>query len=141
MILKLSTNTFLAERDVMKKLRVLIVDDVAQVRRDLHTLLSLDGEQLIAGQAANGQEALRLVKDLRPQVVVLDLEMPLLDGYQTARMIKSGWPECRVVALTVHDYPAAYNKALQAGVDDFVIKGSPLERLVEAIKHSRNKKG
>ncbi len=118
----------------MSKLRVLIVDDVAQVRRDLAILLSLDGELLIAGQAANGQEALRLVEELKPQVVVLDLEMPGLDGYETAQLIKAGWPECRVVALTVHDYPAAYIKALQAGVDDFVIKGSPLEKLVKAIK-------
>jgi DNA-binding NarL/FixJ family response regulator len=118
----------------MSRLRVLIVDDVAQVRRDLCTLLSLAGDIEVAGQAANGQAALGMVEELRPQVVVLDLEMPVLDGYETARRIKAGWPECRVVALTVHDYPAAYQKAIQAGVDDFVVKGSPLEKLVKAIQ-------
>ena len=121
----------------MSSLRVLIVDDAAQVRRDLSTALSLSEGISIAGQAADGQEALRLVEQLHPQVVVLDLEMPVLDGYETACRIKARWPECRVVALTVHDYPAAYQKAIQSGVDDFVIKGSPLERLVNAIQPRR----
>jgi DNA-binding NarL/FixJ family response regulator len=118
----------------MNKLRVLIVDDIAQVRQSLSTALSLAGDLLITGQAGDGQEALRLVEELHPQVVVLDLEMPVLDGYETTRRIKARWPECRVVALTVHDYPAAYSKALQSGVDDFVVKGSPLDRLVKAIQ-------
>jgi two-component system, NarL family, response regulator DesR len=121
----------------MQALRVLIVDDVAQVRQDLSTALSLAGDILCVGQAANGQEALRQMEELRPQVVVLDLEMPVLDGYETARRIKAGWPECRVIALTVHDYPSAYRKAARAGVDDFIIKGSPLEKLVSAIQCGR----
>lgn len=113
--------------------RVLIVDDSPQVRQELRTLLPLAGDIEIVGEAADGLEALRLAVALQPAVVLMDLEMPALDGYEATRQIKARCPACRVIALTVHGYEEARQKASQAGVDVFIVKGAPLERLVEAI--------
>jgi DNA-binding NarL/FixJ family response regulator len=113
--------------------RILIVDDNAEVRRELRTLLPLAGNLEVDGEAADGLEALRLAEALRPHAILLDLQMPVLDGCAAARRIKDRWPECRVVALTVHDDAATRQKASQAGVDVFLVKGSPLDILVAAI--------
>jgi len=113
--------------------RVLIVDDSPQVRRELRTLLPLAGDIEVVGEAADGREAIRLAEALQPEVVLMDLEMPVLDGYEATRQIKAGFPSCRVVALTVHGYETARQKAMQAGVDLFMVKGAALESLVEAI--------
>ena len=118
----------------MAVIQVLIVDDVAQVRQDLCTLMRLAGGIEVVGEAANGLEALGQVEALHPEVVLMDLEMPVLDGYEATRQIKCRYPACRVVALTVHGYEQARQKALQAGADDFIIKGAPLEILVRAIE-------
>jgi DNA-binding NarL/FixJ family response regulator len=113
--------------------RVLIVDDSPQVRQELRTLLSLAGDIEVVGEAADGLEAVRLTATLQPQVILLDLQMPVMDGYQAARQIKALCPTCRVVALTVYGDPASRSQALQAGVDVFLVKGAPLETLVHAI--------
>lgn len=117
----------------MDAVRVLIVDDVPQVRQDLRTLLPLVGDIKIVGEAADGAEAVRLVNILQPEVILMDLEMPVLDGYEAARQIKTRCPTCRVIALTIYDHEAVWQRASEAGVDDFIVKGAPLERLVEAI--------
>jgi len=123
----------------MTAIRLLIVDDVDQVRQDLCTVLALAGDAEIehpieiVGEAANGLEAISQAQVLKPDVVLMDLEMPVLDGYEATRQIKALHPGCRVIALTVHEYAAAYQQALQAGMDAFIVKGAPLETLVQAI--------
>src|SRR5512139_1947253 len=91
--------------------RVLIADDNPQVRHELRTLLPLAGEIEVVGEAADGHEAIRLAQALRPEVILMDLEMPVLDGYEATRQIKAGAPSCRVVALSVHCYEAARQRA------------------------------
>jgi DNA-binding NarL/FixJ family response regulator len=113
--------------------RVLIVDDSPQVRQELRTLLPLAGDIEIVGEAADGWEAIRLARMLQPEVVLMDLEMPLLDGYEATPQIKAVCPACRVVALTVYGDPASQSRAAQAGVDLFLIKGVSVESLVQAI--------
>jgi DNA-binding NarL/FixJ family response regulator len=113
--------------------RLLIVDDVSQVRADLRTLLPLAGDIEIVGEAANGLEAVRQVDVLQPDVVLMDLEMPVMSGYEAIRRIKSQFPACRVIALTVHGYPEALDRACQSGADAFVVKGAPLASLVQEI--------
>ena len=112
---------------------VLIVDDNPEVRRELATLLPLAGDIEVVGEAADGAEALRQAEALRPQVILLDLQMPIMDGYEAAHQVKHRWPACRVVALTVHDDAAARQRAHRAGIDAFVVKGASLATLVEAI--------
>ena len=113
--------------------RVLIVDDVEQVRRDLSTTLTLAGDIEIVGEAPNGLEAIHLTESLQPDVILMDLEMPVMDGYESTRKIKTYSPSCRVVALTVHGYEEARRKAYQSGVDAFIIKGEPVETIVQTI--------
>jgi DNA-binding NarL/FixJ family response regulator len=118
--------------------RILIVDDNPQVRQELRTLLPLAGDLEVVGEAADGLEAIHLAEALRPDVILLDLQMPILDGYAAARRIKGRWPACRVVALTVYDDEATRQKASQANVDVFLVKGSPLGALVAAISGGEN---
>lgn len=113
--------------------QILIVDDKEQVRRDLRTLLALSNEIEILGEAANGLEAIQKVEVLQPDVVLLDLEMPVMNGYEAASQIKVIAPSCRVIVLTVHDYTLARQKALHAGADSFIIKGSSVEQLIQEI--------
>lgn len=117
----------------MTPIRVLLVDDVDEVRRDLCTALSISGELEIVGEAADGSEAVRLAETIEPDVVLIDLEMPVMDGYEATRQIKSRLPVKRVVALTVHDYESARVKAKESGVDAFLVKGAPVETIIQTI--------
>jgi len=114
-------------------IQVLIVDDKAKVRQDLRTLLDLCVDIEIVGEAANGQEAVQQVEELEPEVVLLDLEMPVLDGYEAARQIKSRFPNSRIIALTVHGYDEAKQKAFESGVDSFIVKGAAADLLIQEI--------
>jgi len=117
--------------------KILIVDDVPQVREDLRTLLPLAGEIEVVGVAINGLDAVRKAETLRPDVVLMDLEMPILDGYEATRQLKTLNPACRVVALTIYGDPQARQKAAEAGVDAFIVKGTPVEALVKVITKSK----
>ena len=121
-----------------KNIRILIVDDVAQVRQGLVTLLKLAAARTapeieIVGEAQNGSEAIQQAWLLHPDVILMDLEMPFLDGYEAARQIKAFSASCRIIALTIHDHESARQQAINAGMDDFIVKGAPLETLVRII--------
>jgi DNA-binding NarL/FixJ family response regulator len=120
--------------EFMRKTRVLIVDDVERVRQDLRTFLTLSGNIEIVGEARDGSEAVRLMEKLSPQVVLMDLEMPVMDGFEAARQIKVLQPSCRVVALTIHAGEAERQQAYDAGMVDVIAKGAPLEVLLQAIR-------
>jgi DNA-binding NarL/FixJ family response regulator len=117
----------------LSKFRVLIVDDRQLVRQELRAFLPLAGSIEVVGEAADGLEAVRLVAALRPHAVLLDLQMPVMDGYQAAAQIKANCPSCRVVALTIHSDEIARQRAAEAGVDVFVLKGAPISELLEAL--------
>ena len=117
----------------MADIRVLIVDDVERVRQDLRTFLTLTGNIEVIAEAGNGSEAIRLVEAHHPQVILMDLEMPLMDGFEATRQIKILQPSCRVIALTIHAGENEQHKAMQAGADDFIVKGASLECLLESI--------
>jgi two-component system, NarL family, response regulator DesR len=117
----------------MASTRVLVVDDISQVRQDLCTVLTLAGDIEIVGEAANGEEAIRQAVALRPDVILMDLDMPVLDGYEATRQIRACGPACRIVVLSVHGDAVARRKAVQAGIDAFIVKGAPVDSLVQAI--------
>jgi DNA-binding NarL/FixJ family response regulator len=121
----------------MNPMRVLIVDDRPQVRRDLRTLLPLAGDIQIAGEAANGQEAIEQAAALQPDVILMDLEMPIVDGYEATRQIKTRQPTCRVIALTIHADEVTRQQANRAGVDEFIEKGAPLSSLIQAVTEGK----
>ncbi len=116
------------------RVQVLVVDDVPHVRRDLSALLALSREIDVVGEAGDGREAVRQAELLRPDVVLMDLEMPGQDGYAATRDVKAFHPATCVIALTVHGDEASRFRAFQAGVDAFVEKGASLEVLLQAIR-------
>jgi NarL family two-component system response regulator LiaR len=126
-------------------IRILIVDDMAQVRHDLRAVLPLFGSEAgillqVVGEAGDGQEAIQQAQDLQPDVVLMDLAMPLLDGYAATQAIKASHREIRVIALTVHSSPASREKALQAGADGFIEKGFSVRELVDVLCSIRKEK-
>ena len=114
--------------------RVLIVDDMPQVRRELTHLLTLAGGLESVAHAADGAQAVELARALCPDVVLLDLAMPVMDGFEAARRIKASGSGSRIVVLSVHADEATRREALRAGADAFVVKGSSLETLLQAIE-------
>ncbi len=114
-------------------IRVLIADDSPRARAGLRTLLATEPDILIVGEATTGQEAVRLVAERRPAVVLMDLQMPIMDGAEATRLIKHRWPDVNVVVITVH---AAEQTALIAGADAFVVNGAAPERLLAALRAS-----
>jgi DNA-binding NarL/FixJ family response regulator len=126
-------------KEIMTSIRVLIVDDMPQVRQDLRTVLSLAGTACgvtleVVGEAGNGQEAIQQARVLQPDVVLMDLGMPVMDGFAATRQIKALHPSIRVVALTVYSAVESQEKAIQAGVDAYVEKGAPVSDIIQAIK-------
>ena len=111
--------------------RVLIVDDSVRTRDGLRALLTMRPEIEVVGEATNGQDAVRLVAECRPDIVLMDLHMPVLDGIQATQLIKQQWPAVTVVVLTV--YAVDQSAALAAGADAFLLKGGAPERLLAAL--------
>jgi DNA-binding NarL/FixJ family response regulator len=111
--------------------RVLIVDDSVRTRDGLRALLTMRPEIEVVGEATNGQDAVRLVAECRPDIVLMDLHMPVLDGVQATQLIKQQWPAVTVVVLTV--YAVDQSAALAAGADAFLLKGGAPERLLAAL--------
>lgn len=111
--------------------RLLIADDRARSRDGLRALLATWPGMEVVGEATDGQEAVRLVKELSPDVVLMDVRMPVMDGLEAARIIKREWPRIRVVVLTM--YVSHRPEARAAGADAFLVKGCPPEDLLAAI--------
>ena len=118
----------------MNMITILIVDDTARVREELSVILQLTEGMLIVGEAVNGIEALQKTEELNPDVVLMDLEMSRLDGYEATRQIKSKNPQQAVIVQTMHGSEESRRKALEAGADVFLEKGSGSEKLVDAIR-------
>lgn len=114
-------------------LRILIVDDSLEVRHDLRQLLELSGFLVVVGEGCDGQEAIQLVESLLPDVVVMDMEMPVMNGAEATHHIKKDHHALRVVILSVHNSPDVLDLAREAGADSFVTKGAGFEILLNAI--------
>ncbi|WP_250030744.1 response regulator [Paractinoplanes maris] len=118
----------------MSPVRVLIVDDQALFREALGVLLSAYADLEVAGEAGNGDEAVRRAAELAPDVVLMDLRMPVLDGVAATRRLRDEHPAVRVIALTTFDDDADVFAALRAGAVGYLLKDVSSERLVEAVR-------
>lgn len=112
-------------------IRVLIADDSVHARDGLRRLLATWPGIVVVGEAVNGLEALDLVAQQRPDVVLIDLQMPVLDGIMATRLIKEHWPGITVVVLTL--YAAEQRAAMAAGADIFLVKGGAPGQLLDAL--------
>jgi len=117
----------------MTAVRVLLVDDQALFREALATLLSVREEVDVVGEAADGAAAVECAARLRPDVVLMDLRMPGLDGIAATRRLRAGQPDVRVIALTTFDTDEEVFAALRAGAVGYLLKDVSSARLVEAI--------
>jgi DNA-binding NarL/FixJ family response regulator len=118
----------------VQRIRVLIADDQALFREGLHTLLDAHGDIDVVGEACNGEEAAALAAPLRPDVVLMDLRMPVLDGSAATRRILQQGGTARILVLTTFDDDESVFDALRAGAIGYLLKDVPSERLVEAVR-------
>ena len=115
-------------------IRVLITDDHGVVRQGLRMFLSLDPELEVVGEAANGQEAVAMARELEPDVVLMDLLMPVMDGIGATEAIRAELPEVEVIALTSVLEDASVTGAVRAGAIGYLLKDTDAEELHRAIK-------
>ena len=115
-------------------IRVLIVDDQALFREGLHTLLSVQTDLQVVGEARNGEEALRLAVAQEPDIILMDLHMPILGGVAATRRLQSTHPAIKVLVLTTFDDDEDVFEGLRAGAVGYLLKDVPSEKLVEAIR-------
>lgn len=118
----------------MAKIRVLIADDHLVVREGLVLVLQATGEFEVVGQAANGHDAVRLAEELQPDLVLIDVQMPDMDGIEATAIITRRLPGSRVVVLSTFDEEEYIYNSLQAGAMGFVLKSSDLPELLEVVR-------
>ena len=114
------------------KIKVLVVDDQESVREGTKALLTYSYGIDTIYEARNGQEAVQLVAEEQPDVVLMDVRMPVMDGIEATRQIKERWPQVKVIVLSM--YAEHREEALEAGADRFLVKGRMIHLLGEAIR-------
>lgn len=113
---------------------VLIVDDHPLLRQGLSRLLELEGKIKVVGQACNGLEALRLAGELAPDVILLDINMPGMNGIEVAKILRERHPNIRLLVLTIHDDESYVNEMIRMGARGYLLKDSEPSQVVEAIE-------
>jgi DNA-binding NarL/FixJ family response regulator len=114
-----------------KRIRVIIADDRFRSRSALRALLATQPAIEVIAEAADGNEAIQMVQESHPDILVMDICMPLMDGLTATRYIKRTWPEVKIVLLTM--YSTIHQEAMDAGADIFLVKGGPPQDLIDAI--------
>jgi len=119
---------------VTETIRVLIADDHTIVRSGVRLLLEAQPNMEVVGEAGDGFETLALVEALQPDVVLIDVAMPGMDGMEATRQIKSQWPDINVLALTMHRTDEYFFEMLRAGASGYVLKGAATDDLIRAVQ-------
>lgn len=114
-------------------IRVVLADDHVLVRQGLKSLLEREGFQIVA-EASNGQEALRFVQTLKPDIAVMDITMPILNGLEAARQMSLPSPKTKIILLTQHDEEQYLSEALEAAVKGYVLKSQVASDLIQAMR-------
>ncbi len=115
-------------------IRLILVDDQSLIRRGLRALLSTDPDLEVIGEGENGRDAIDLVANLQPDIVLMDIRMPIMDGVVATREICQRFPQAKVLVLTTFDDTEYVSQALQAGASGYLLKDTPFEELTQAIR-------
>ena len=118
----------------MSKLRILLADDHAVVRDGLRVLINAEPDMEVIGEAKDGRVAVQKITELRPDVAIIDISMPELNGIQATERIKREYPEVKVLALTVHQEKGYLDQLLRIGASGYILKHSAADELIEAIR-------
>ena len=116
----------------METIRILVVDDHQVVREGLRHMLELEADMEVVGEAGNAKEALAQVESLSPEIILMDIKMPGVDGIELTRQIKEKQPSCNIIMLTLYDEYLA--KAIEAGAVGYLLKDIKREELTRAIR-------
>jgi two-component system response regulator NreC len=117
-----------------KRIRVLIADDHTIVRSGVRLLLEAEPDIEVVGEALDGQQAVALAETLQPDVILMDIAMPGMDGLEATRQIVALWPDIRVLVLTMHRTDDYFFEMLKAGASGYVLKGAQTDELINAIR-------
>ncbi len=118
----------------MAPIKVLLADDHKLFRQGLSQICKITGGFDVVGEAENGQEALRLAKETRPDVILMDLNMPVLNGIQAIKQIKHELPETRIVALTIYQQEHCIFDAIKAGASGYLLKNVDAQVVLDAVR-------
>jgi two-component system, NarL family, response regulator NreC len=118
---------------MMSQIRIMLVDDHQVIRTGLKTFLETQPDFRVVGEAGNGREAIERALELRPDIVLMDITMPEMDGLEATRQLKKLWPECVVLSLTVHEDKYYFMEMLAAGASGYLTKQAASDELVQAI--------
>ncbi|EGD48633.1 two component transcriptional regulator, LuxR family [Ruminiclostridium papyrosolvens DSM 2782] len=118
----------------MNKIRVMIADDHAMVRQGLKTILELEEDICVVSQASNGEEAVAMSKKIRPDIILMDINMPVINGLQAIKMLKQEPVNYKIIVLTLHQDREYLFKTLQLGCEGYVLKDAESSVLIEAIR-------
>lgn len=118
----------------MKNIKILIVDDHEVVRDGLKNILLSLNNVAIAGEAANGEDAITFYETNKPDLVIMDISMPGMNGIEATRIIKENDPNAKILILTMHDNQEYLNQIIRSGAKGFVLKNTDKEELLDAVK-------
>ena len=110
---------------------IMVVEDNSRARQALTAYMSQQAGIKITAEASNGLEAIKLVERHPPDIILMDLRMPVMDGLEATRTIKKNWPQIKIVAVTM--YPNYESEALSAGADAFLVKGCSVDEMISTI--------
>lgn len=114
--------------------RVLVVDDHAFIRRGVNSILQSFPEWQLCAEAENGQEAVRLADELKPEVIIMDVSMPVLNGIEATKLISKSHPEIKIVLLTLHDSAELLRSGFRAGARGYLLKSDAERELLKALR-------
>jgi len=117
-----------------EKIKVIFADDHAIVRDGLRSLFKSDPEFIVMGEAADGAEAVKLVEKHKPNVAVLDISMPNLNGIEATSIIKKNYPDIKVLILTIHDNEEYIQELIMAGADGYVVKNAEKKEIFDGVR-------
>jgi Response regulator containing a CheY-like receiver domain and an HTH DNA-binding domain len=115
-------------------IRLLIADDHKLFRDGLRRILEMEEDLVVVGEASDGEEACRMAAALRPEVVLMDISMPTVNGVEATEYIVRTVPDCRVIILSIHDDEAYVYRALSGGAKGYLLKEMDSEELIEAVR-------
>jgi NarL family two-component system response regulator LiaR len=122
----------------VKVIKVLIADDHATFSEGLQRVLSEEQDMQVVGVARNGEEAVRMAKELQPDIIIMDIAMPVLNGIEATRQIKELLPTTAILVLSAYGYAPYVFSVLEAGAGGYMLKNAPLRELIRAIRALRN---